>query len=255
MREFSKEEVKLRTLAVIPARFGSSRLEGKPLELIGNKTVIERVWHATKSSGEFDRVIVATDDERIFGKVKAFGGEVVLTSPEIENGSLRVIAAFKSLNEPFDVVANIQGDQPFVSNEAISALLRPFRDGKNPDMTTIATPLSQQNVADPNTVKVITDIFGQALYFSRSPIPFVKDSQQFPHLQHLGLYAFSAGSVDRFVGLKQTPLELAENLEQLRALESGFKILVEVVSQNPIEINTPEDLENARNWVLDHEEE
>lgn len=253
MNRISHSQQRLRILGVIPARFNSSRLPGKPLEYIGDKTVIERVWRNTVSSHEFDRVVVATDDQRIFDAVKSFGGEAVLTPSEIENGSLRAAAAFHLLDEDFDVIANIQGDQPFVSKEAINALLRPFRENRATDMTTIASVLDQKLASDPNTVKVVFDAFGKALYFSRSLIPFTKNVQDVTFYQHLGLYAFHKESIDAFERLMPSPLEKAENLEQLRALENGLTILVEVVSQIPIEINTPQDLASAREWVALHE--
>lgn len=161
----------MRFLAVIPARFPSTRLEGKPLLLLGERTVIQRVWDATVESGEFDDVVVATDDDRIAEAVQGFGGTAVMTSPDLANGSERVAAAADLLPDHYDVVANIQGDQPFVSADAIRALLAPFGDDTSAEMTTVAMPLSPELVDDPNTVKIVTDVRGRALYFSRSLIP------------------------------------------------------------------------------------
>ncbi|MFT4214391.1 MAG: 3-deoxy-manno-octulosonate cytidylyltransferase [Microbacterium sp.] len=243
----------MRALAVIPSRYRSTRLEGKPLLELGGRTVVQRVWDATVTSGEFDDVVVATDDQRIFDAVQDFGGQVVMTSPDLANGSERVAAAADMLPSAYDVVANIQGDQPFVSHAAIRALLVPFREGQPVDMTTVGMPLSPELADDPNTVKLVTDVSGRALYFSRSLIPANPRGVDHPYLQHLGLYAFSRDALRRFPALAPTPLEHAENLEQLRALEHGFVIAARVATSSSIEINTPDDYARAQAWVRDNE--
>lgn len=243
----------MRALAVIPARYPSTRLEGKPLLKLGDRTVIQRVWDATVESGEFDDVVVATDDQRIAATVEQFGGVALLTSPLLANGSERVAAAADALAGEYDIVANIQGDQPFVSQDAIHALLAPFREGQSAEMTTVAMPLHPDLADDPNTVKIVTDITGRALYFSRSLIPANPRHLDHAYLQHLGLYAFTREALRRFPTLTATPLEAAENLEQLRALEHGMVIVARVASSSSIEINTPEDYERARAWVRENE--
>lgn len=243
----------MRALAVIPARYPSTRLEGKPLLKLGDRTVVQRVWDATVASEEFDDVIVATDDVRIVAAVEEFGGSALLTSPALANGSERVAAAADAFPGDYDVIANIQGDQPFVSQAAIRALLAPFRDGQPAEMTTVAMPLRPELVNDPNTVKIVTDVDGRALYFSRSLIPANPRDVDHPYLQHLGLYAFTRDALRRFPTLTATPLERAENLEQLRALEHGMVIVARIALSSSIEINTPEDYERAKAWVLENE--
>ncbi|MFB7250227.1 3-deoxy-manno-octulosonate cytidylyltransferase [Microbacterium sp. NPDC056234] len=243
----------MRVLAVIPSRYPSTRLEGKPLLMLGNRSVVQRVWDATVASGEFDEVVVATDDRRIFDHVQEFGGRAIITSDSLENGSERVAAAADALDGDFDVVANIQGDQPFVSREAIRALIAPFRDGQDPEMTTVAMPLAPELADDPNTVKIVTDMRGRALYFSRSLIPANPKNLDHDYLQHLGLYAFRRDALRRFPTLIPTPLERAENLEQLRALEHGLVIIARVADSGTIEINTPDDYERAQTWVRENE--
>lgn len=162
-----------------------------------------------------------------------------MTSPDLANGSERVAAAADLLPDHYDVVANIQGDQPFVSADAIRALLAPFGDDTSAEMTTVAMPLSPELVDDPNTVKIVTDVRGRALYFSRSLIPANPRGIVHPYLQHLGLYAFRREVLRRFPTLTPTPLEQAENLEQLRALEHGLVIVARVAESSSLEINTP----------------
>lgn len=243
----------MRVLAVIPARFASTRLEGKPLLKLGDRTVIQRVWDATTASEEFDDVYVATDDARIFDEVESFGGRAVMTSSELANGSERVAAAAEALPTEYDVIANIQGDQPFVSQAALHALIAPFREGVQAEMTTVAMPLHPYLADDPNTVKVVTDAAGRALYFSRSLIPANPRGIEHSYLQHLGLYAFSREALRRLPTFTPTPLEAAENLEQLRALEHGLTIIARVAESSSIEINTAEDFERAQAWVRDNE--
>lgn len=243
----------MRALAVIPSRYPSTRLEGKPLLKLGERTVVQRVWDATIASGEFDDVVVATDDQRIFDAVLGFGGRAVMTSSALENGTERVAAAADLMPGEYDVVANVQGDQPFVSHAALNALLAPFREGESVDMTTVAMPLQTEFADDPNTVKIVTDTNGRALYFSRSLIPANPRGVDHAYLQHLGLYAFSRDVLRRFPTLTPTPLEQAENLEQLRALEHGLTIVARVAESSSIEINTPEDYVRAQAWVSKHE--
>lgn len=235
------------TLAVVPARMASTRLPGKPLMALQGRSVVQWVHDATQDSGVFDRVLVATDDERIAEVVRGFGGECVMTAAEISTGSERVAAAADSLDESFDVVANIQGDQPFVSATDLAALIEPFRGEAAPDMSTLAAPLDPELADDPNSVKVVTDVHGRALYFSRSRIPGSPAGTPAPPpmRHHLGLYAFRADFLPVFAGLEPTPLEQFEQLEQLRALEHGYNIAVGPAERSTIEINTQEDFDRA----------
>lgn len=232
-------------LAVIPVRMDASRLPGKPLLELGGCTVVERVYRGTVSSAVFDRVVVATDSEEIAGVVRAFGGEVVLTSPLHATGSDRVAEA--AAHYDADVVANVQGDQPFVTTEMLEALVQPYREARRPAMTTIGCPLhSVEQLDDRDTVKVLLDRSGRALYFTRSAAPSGGEIDPSSVLHHIGLYAFSAEFLREYSALTPTPLEQSERLEQLRVLEHGREIAVRRVSGTTIEINTPADYAAAR---------
>lgn len=234
-------------LAVIPARIGSTRLPRKALLDLVGRTVVQWVHDATVASGVFDRVVVATDDPEIASTVHTFGGECLMTSASAATGSDRVAEAAARLEHSYDVVANVQGDQPFVSPADLEALVRPYRDGRRPDMTTLAAPLLPELADDPSAVKVVTDLEGRALYFSRSRIPSGGDVSRLRH--HIGLYAFRADVLPAFARLTPTPLEQAEQLEQLRALEHGITIVVSETTRAAIEINTPEDYRRALDQV------
>ena len=239
--------VGLRSLAVIPARMASSRLPGKPLLELDGRTIVQWVHDATVESGVFDQVVVATDDRRIAEAVETFGGQTAMTSSTVTTGSERVAEAAAGLREQYDVVANVQGDQPFVSSADLRALVAPFASSPQPDMTTLAAPLDPALADDPSAVKVVTDVTGRALYFSRSRIParHPGSASDVPLLHHLGLYAFRSDFLPVFAALTPTPLEQAEQLEQLRALEHGYAIHVGPAERSTIEINTPDDYERA----------
>lgn len=236
-----------RALAVIPVRMASTRLPGKPLLPLGGRPMVQWVHAAALASGAFERVLVATDDERIANAVTGFGGDCVMTSSMAMTGTERVAEAAAGLLDEFEVVANVQGDQPFVSASDLHSLLQPFQEKRPPEMTTLAAPLSEELLEDSNTVKVVTDLSSRALYFSRSPIPAVRSDSlvRTPMKQHLGLYAFRSDFLATFAGLSPSPLEQTEQLEQLRALEHGYSIRVCVAERATIEINTREDYERA----------
>lgn len=230
----------LRFLAVIPVRMTATRLPGKPLLDLGGRTMVQRVHDAAQASGLFDEVLVATDDERIAETVRGFGGTVRRTSPEHATGTDRVAEAAQSSG--CDVVANVQGDQPFVTKEMLAALLQPYREGLLPVMTTVGCPLRDaEHAADPSVVKVVRALDGAALYFSRSPVPHGGVVDPAVVLHHMGLYAFTRHFLSRYSGLSATPLEQAESLEQLRVLEHGERILVREVPTLALEINTSDD--------------
>lgn len=232
-------------LAVIPARYGATRFPGKPLADLGGRPVIQWVWDAARGCGDFAAVVVATDDERIADAVRGFGGEVAMTRDDHLTGSDRV-AEVAAARPEFDVVVNVQGDQPFATPAMLTALVAPYVAGERPAMTTLACPLDDPaGLADPNTVKVVCDRAGDALYFSRSTIPHGATQS----LHHMGLYAFTRETVLRFPHMEPTPLEQAERLEQLRALEHGIGIRVCRAERPVLEINTPQDLELARKLV------
>jgi 3-deoxy-manno-octulosonate cytidylyltransferase (CMP-KDO synthetase) len=237
-------------LAVIPARQGARRFPGKPLAELAGRPLVQWVYDAAKSCRSFHEVIVATDSEAIAERVREFGGHVQITSPEHPSGTDRVAEVAEG-HPKADVVVNVQGDQPFATPEMLTRLVEPYLSREMPPMTTLACPLVDPAWwNDPNVVKVVRDVCGYALYFSRSSIPHgaTGDSGVQP-LHHLGLYGFTRETVLRFPKLAPTPLELQEGLEQLRALENGIRIKVCDTGSPVIEVNTPEDLEAAERLV------
>jgi 3-deoxy-manno-octulosonate cytidylyltransferase (CMP-KDO synthetase) len=233
-------------LAVIPARYAAQRFPGKPLVLLDHRPMVQWVYEAAQSCSVFAKVVVATDDERIADCVKGFGGTVVMTSASHPSGTDRV-AEVADYYPDMDVVVNVQGDQPFVSAKMLEQLVSPYLAGEFPDMTTLACPLDLSNgYLDPNTVNVICDRNHNALYFSRAPIPYFRNSLPAPVFHHLGLYAFSRSFLMQYAQLEPTPLEACEGLEQLRVLEHGFTIRVCQTETPVLEINTPEDLIQAK---------
>ena len=232
-------------LAVIPAREGATRFPGKPLADLAGRPIVQWVYEAAVDCPSFDEVIVATETERIAEAVRAFGGKVEMTSPEHPSGTDRV-AEVAGRHEEADVVVNVQGDQPFATPEMLSALVEPYVAGESPPMTTLACPLTVlEGWNDPNVVKVVCNLSGDALYFSRSSIPHRDEGEPVDGLHHLGLYAFTRETVLRFPSLEQTELERRERLEQLRALEHGIPIRVCMTDRPVLEVNTPEDLKRA----------
>jgi 3-deoxy-manno-octulosonate cytidylyltransferase (CMP-KDO synthetase) len=231
----------------------ATRLPGKPLLKIGDRPVVEWVYRRTVSAGIFDRVVVATPDDEIATVVDRFGGEVVVTRDDHPTGTDRVAEVSERLTD-FDVVANVQGDQPFVDSAMLEALIRPYFDGDQPDMVTIGAPLTRDAFDDPNTVKVVCDRRSNALYFSRSAIPYgysFDGGFDCVH-HHLGLYAFAREFLAAYSTLPATPLETSERLEQLRALEHGARVRVVVVpAARLIEINTVDDLLRAQHHAED----
>ncbi len=231
----------MQALAVIPARYQAQRFPGKPLVLIQDKPMIQWVYQAALSCPDFDRVIVATEDLRIADCVTAFGGEVVLTRADHPTGTDRVAEVAQKLPE-YGVIANVQGDQPFATAAMLSALIQPYLVGETPAMTTLCCPLLDTAQDDPNSVKVLVDQTGHALYFSRANIPYRRNPGPVPVYHHLGLYAFRRDFLLQYQTLRPSPLEQAEGLEQLRVLEQGFRIRVCAVPTATLEINTPADL-------------
>jgi 3-deoxy-manno-octulosonate cytidylyltransferase (CMP-KDO synthetase) len=236
----------VRSLAVIPVRMAASRLPGKPLIDLAGRSVVQWVWDATVASGVFSDVVVATPDQEIMDAVRSFGGEVVMTGDHHVTGTDRV--AEVALASDHELVANVQGDQPFVTAEMLRGLMSAFDADPRPVMATVATRLtSAAQHADPNTVKVILDHNNDALYFSRAAIPHrLAEGDGTPALHHLGLYAFTREFLATFSALSAGPLEKAERLEQLRVLENGYRIRVSEVTAPTIEVNTEADLLAAR---------
>jgi 3-deoxy-manno-octulosonate cytidylyltransferase (CMP-KDO synthetase) len=237
----------VRAHAVIPARYQSKRFPGKPLALLGGRPMVEWVYEAAASCPHFERILVATDSEAIADCVRGFGGEVELTRGDHSTGTDRVAEVAGRVPEA-EVIANVQGDQPFVTATMLDQLLGPYLRGESPEMTTLACPLDPRAAQDPNLVKVVCDREGRALYFSRAPIPHSVDGAA-PLLHHLGLYAFRADFLRTYSGLAETELERCERLEQLRVLEHGYRITVCRTEHAVLEVNTPEDLERAQALV------
>ncbi|MFU8769440.1 MAG: 3-deoxy-manno-octulosonate cytidylyltransferase [Desulfotignum sp.] len=232
-------------IAIIPSRFGSSRLQGKPLISVAGRPMIQRVYEQARKSSVATQVWVATDDARIVAAVDAFGGNAVMTSDTCRSGTDRVAETANILNlAPEDIVINIQGDQPVFDPRSIDDLIAPF--DRNPDlvMSTLAFKIQdKREITDPKDVKVTFDIRGNALYFSRAQIPFPRDEKtQTDYYKHLGFYAYKKSFLDLFVTLPTGRYEAVEKLEQLRALEHGFSIQVAVTRFDSPEVDLPEDI-------------
>lgn len=234
----------MKTAVIIPARFASERFPGKPLALIGGVPMIVRVLQRAQAAQGVDQVVVATDDDAIAAAVRSAGGEVALTPAGCPSGSDRCAHAARTLGEP-DVVINVQGDEPLLDPRAIEQLLEAFLDPKV-QVATLARPLEPGERDNPNVVKVVRDLRGDALYFSRAPIPSWGGQGDDPARAHVGIYGFRGEALQAFTKLPPTPLEQAERLEQLRLLEHGTAIRVLGTSYRSIGVDTPEDLERVR---------
>jgi 3-deoxy-manno-octulosonate cytidylyltransferase (CMP-KDO synthetase) len=244
----------MNSIGIIPARYASTRFPGKPLVDIGGKTMIQRVYEQA-SKANLQQVVVATDDNRIAGVVRDFGGEVVLTGSEHQSGTDRCFEAYTRLDAPFDCIINIQGDEPFIQPEQINLVLGCFENPSTQLATLIKRIADPAELLNPNSPKVITDSRQQAIYFSRQPIPYFRGAapeswlQHHPYYKHIGIYGYRADILEQITRLPPSPLELAESLEQLRWLENGFKILTAITTLENIGIDTPADLEKAINQL------
>ena len=240
----------MKIVCIIPSRMGSTRLARKPLSLIQGKPMIEWVYTGASRCSIFHEVAVATDSTEIVELIQNLGGKAFLTPAELPTGSDRVAYVAKKHYPDADVILNLQGDEPFIQPAMLEALVAPYLSGEKPDMTTLAFPLeSEANYLSPDKVKVITDKKGYALYFSRAPIPYFRsENKKVPVYHHMGLYAFQRDFLMHYTKLPQTPLEQAEMLEQLRALEHGYKIKVCLTQGKTLEINTPEELALAQHF-------
>ena len=247
----------MRTLAVLPSRYQASRFPGKPLAPIAGRPMIQWVWEAARNAQGVDEVVVATDDDRIRAVVEGFGGRVVMTDPALPSGTDRVAAAAASLKESYDVILNLQGDEPAMHPGTIAAVVALMAAEPALPMGTAACPFqSVEELFNPNFVKVVTDDRGHALYFSRSPIPYVRNSKVFeadfrPWLgegqlalfqRHLGIYAYRPDALRAFTQLKPHPLEQLEMLEQLRALAAGLPIGVACTPYLSLGVDVPGDV-------------
>lgn len=227
-------------VAAIPARYASTRLPGKPLLPIAGRPMIEHVYRRAAQARGLDRVVVLTDDERIAAVVAGFGGEVLMTPTECASGTDRIAWAARSWDAA--AIINVQGDEPAIEPTAIEAVARHLRAHPEDPIVTLAAPVAGEVGSDPNAVKVVLDRRGYALYFSRAQIPYPRRPGAAPVLLHLGIYGYQRAALLTLAGLEPTPLELAESLEQLRALENGIAIRVLEAERGEGGVDTPEDL-------------
>ena len=244
----------MKFIGIIPARYASTRFPGKPLAVLGGKPVIQRVYEQVVSV--LGEAYVATDDERIFQAVEQFGGQAVMTRTDHKSGTDRIEEAAQTLHTDADVIINIQGDEPFIQKSQLETVKHLFDDPQT-QIATLGKPFeSMEAVENPNSPKIVTDIHGYALYFSRSVIPYIRGKEQsdwlkhFPFLKHIGLYAYRREVLSQITKLPQSPLEIAESLEQLRWLQNGYRIKVGLTDVETVGIDTPEDLQRAEQFIL-----
>ena len=243
----------MKFIAIIPARYASTRFPGKPLAMLGGKTVIQRVYE--QATAILDEAYVATDDERIYQAVESFGGKAIITRADHKSGTDRLEEAATKIDTNADVIINIQGDEPFIQTSQIETLMHLF-DDPTTQIGTLGKPFeSIEAVNNPNSPKIVCDRRGFALYFSRSTIPYVRGAEpttwleHFPYLKHLGVYAYRREVLHEVTQLPQSSLEKAESLEQLRWLENGYRIRVGLTDVETVGIDTPEDLQRAEDFL------
>jgi 3-deoxy-manno-octulosonate cytidylyltransferase (CMP-KDO synthetase) len=246
----------MKFMAIIPARYASTRYPGKPLAILGGKTVIQRVYEQVKSV--LDDVYVATDDDRIYNTVTDFGGKAVMTRADHKSGTDRIEEAAEKIGLDADVIINVQGDEPFIQPSQIKTLMQLF-DAPETQIGTLGKPFeSIDAVENPNSPKIVTDNRGFALYFSRSIIPYIRGKErdswfgEYPFLKHLGIYAYRREVLAEVTKLPMSSLEKAESLEQLRWLQNGYRIRVGLTDIETVGIDTPEDLTRAEEFLLKH---
>ena len=243
----------MKFIGIIPARYASTRFPGKPLALLGGKPVIQHVYE--KVAAVLEAAYVATDDERIYDVVKSFGGQVVMTRTDHKSGTDRIEEAIEKIGGEWDVVVNVQGDEPFVAKSQLDTICHCF-DDPTTQIATLGKPFeSMEAVQNPNSPKIVVDNMGFAMYFSRSVIPYVRGKEKsswlthYPFLKHLGIYAYRKDVLRQVTQLPQSSLEIAESLEQLRGLQNGFKIKVGTTDVETVGIDTPQDLERAEEFL------
>ena len=243
----------MKFIGIIPARYASTRFPGKPLAMLGGRTVIQRVYE--QAAAVLEEAYVATDDERIFKAVEEFGGRVVMTRQDHKSGTDRIEEAAEKIGTQADAIINIQGDEPFIQKSQIETLKSLFENSETQIGTLGKKFESIEAATNPNSPKIVTDKNGFALYFSRSVIPYIRGKEQtewiqhFPFLKHLGLYAYRRDVLRQITQLPQSPLEMAESLEQLRWLENGYRIRVGLTDMETVGIDTPDDLRRAEEFL------
>ncbi|XP_010272461.1 PREDICTED: 3-deoxy-manno-octulosonate cytidylyltransferase, mitochondrial-like [Nelumbo nucifera] len=233
-------------IGIIPARYASSRFEGKPLVQILGKPMIQRTWERAKLATTLDHIVVATDDEKIAECCQAFGADVIMTSTSCRNGTERCNEALQKIEKKYDVVVNIQGDEPLIEPEIIDGVVKALQRAPDAVFSTAVTSLKPEDGTDPNRVKCVVDNRGYAIYFSRGLIPYNKSGKfnpMFPYLLHLGIQSYDSKFLRIYPELPPTPLQLEEDLEQLKVLENGYKMKVIKVDHDAHGVDTPEDVE------------
>ena len=237
-----------KTAIIIPARYGSSRLEGKPLIEVLGKPIIQWVYEKAQQSKLADIIIVATDDQRIYDAVKSFGGNVEMTSTEHKCGSDRIKEVVMRHPE-ISYIVNLQGDEPLIKPESIDVVAKNVKEDKLADISTLIRKITPEEAENPNLVKCVVDNLGFAMYFSRSKIPFERNVGKSDFYGHLGIYGYKRDALIRMTELPQSSCEMSESLEQLRALQNGMKIKTSVVDFIPVGIDTIEDLEKFKSII------
>ncbi len=249
----------MKSTGIIPARYGSNRFPGKPLAEIAGRSMIERVYQRTAETESLQEVIVATDDSRIKKEVESFGGRAVMTDPDHKSGTDRIAEVAAGID--CELVVNVQGDEPLIRSEMIEKALQLLREDDKAVMSTLASPLSQEKIEDKNLVKVVRDREGYALYFSRAPIPSHPEGEVSPieetglvseggPLLHIGMYVYRRDFLLEFTELDPTPLEKRESLEQLRALENGYRIRVGVCEHHGPGVDKPGDIQTVEKMLV-----
>ncbi|WP_240612509.1 3-deoxy-manno-octulosonate cytidylyltransferase [Brumimicrobium salinarum] len=232
----------MKKLAIIPARYASTRFPGKPMIDLAGKSMVQRVWEGVMQSGLFEEVVVATDDDRIANHVASFDGKAILTDESHDSGTDRCGEVLQEYDE-YDIVVNIQGDEPLVNVEQLRVLIEAF-DDPNVQIATLGSPkINESDIQDPNRIKIVLDQQSDALYFSRSAIPYQRNTEEYPFLKHIGLYGFRSVVLKELVKLTPTKLEKTESLEQLRWMFYGYKIRVMETQIETPNIDTPEDVD------------
>ncbi|HKR05524.1 MAG TPA: 3-deoxy-manno-octulosonate cytidylyltransferase [Bacteroidia bacterium] len=233
-------------IGIIPARYASVRFPGKPLAMIGNMSMIERVYRQALKSKMLNHVVIATDAEQILKHIQSFNGNVVMTSSKHQSGTDRCAEVINNEKEKWDVVINIQGDEPFIDPEQIDLLISCFDDEQIQIATLIKKISNREDIKNPNIIKVVKDIHNHAMYFSRSEIPYDKNKDGGYHFSHIGIYGYRMDTLEKISNLRQSRLEQMESLEQLRWLENGYSIKTAISDHENISIDTPEDLEKLK---------
>ncbi len=241
----------MKSVCLIPARMASTRFPGKMLAKIDGRSVISRTYNSVAEAKIFDAVYVVTDSQEIKKEIEGIGGQVFISHKPYESGSDRIAEAAQALD--FDIIVNVQGDEPFIQKEPLSALISLLDDDKVECASLMQEIASEEDVLNPNNVKVVTDNYGFALYFSRSPIPFDRDGiGKAKYYKHIGVYGFRKDTLLRFTTLPQSELEQSEKLEQLRMLQDGIKIKMAITQSIGVEIDAPEDIKKAEFFIKQH---